>query len=260
VSAPLPVSGASAADDWDRHWREHAAAASENPAERMRVDLLLRLLDLRDAPARVLDVGSGHGGLLASLVAAHPGIEPVGLELSATGVEIATARVPGARFVRRNLLQPEAPPADLSRWATHAACSEVLEHVDDPVALLRNASAYMAPGCRLVITVPGGPMSAFDRHIGHRGHFTPTRLRDVLERAGFAVERVGGAGFPFFNLYRLVVVARGPRLVDDVTQGPLGAASPGALLAMRCFRALFRLNLPAWRFGWQIVAVARRTG
>jgi SAM-dependent methyltransferase len=260
VSAPLPVNGTSSGDDWDRHWRDYAAAASQNPAERMRFDLVLRLLDLRDASARVLDVGSGHGELLASLVAAYPGIESVGLELSATGVEIATARVPRARFVQRDLVEPEAPPAELARWATHATCSEVLEHVDDPVALLRNASAYMAPGCRLVITVPGGPMSAFDRHIGHRGHFTPARLRAVLERAGFAVERVGGAGFPFFNLYRLMVVARGPRLVDDVTQGPRGAASPGALLAMRCFRVLFRLNLPAWRFGWQVVAVARRTG
>jgi SAM-dependent methyltransferase len=259
MSAPPPVDGLGA-DDWDQHWRDHAAAAVENPAERMRFDLVLRLLDLRDAPARVLDIGSGHGELLASLLTGHPGIEAVGLELSATGVEIASARVPRARFVQRNLLEPEGPPAELARWATHAACSEVLEHVDDPVALLRNASAYMAPGCRLVITVPGGPMSAFDRHIGHRGHFTPTRLRDVLERAGFAVERVGGAGFPFFNLYRLMVVARGSRLVDDVTEGPRGAASPAALLAMRCFRLLFRLNLPGWRCGWQIVALARRPG
>jgi 2-polyprenyl-3-methyl-5-hydroxy-6-metoxy-1,4-benzoquinol methylase len=35
-------------------------------------------------------------------------------------------------------------------------CSEVLEHVDRPRELLANAAAYLAPGCRLVVTVPGG--------------------------------------------------------------------------------------------------------
>ena len=78
------------------------------------------------------------------------------------------------RTVRvRDLLRDPAPDAEWAGWATHAVCSEVLEHVDEPVVLLRNARSWLAPGCRLVVTVPGGPMSAFDRHIGHRRHFSP---------------------------------------------------------------------------------------
>jgi hypothetical protein len=113
----------------------------------------------------------------------------------------------------------------------------------------------MAPGCRLVVTVPGGPRSAFDKHIGHRRHYTPDALRDLLQRAGFAVERATGAGFPFFNLYRLTVVARGDKLISDVAGGTAEVTGT-ARVAMRTFDVLFRANLPATRFGWQIAGVA----
>jgi hypothetical protein len=97
-------------------------------------------------------------------------------------------------------------------------------------------------------------MSAFDRHIGHRRHFTPELLRDVLVQAGFDVERTWRAGFPFFNLYRLLVILRGRRLAEDVSGG---VSSRLADTTMSAFRVLFRLNLdkPAW--GWQIVGIAR---
>ncbi len=144
--------------------------------------------------------------------------------------------------------------------AGYAVCSEVLEHVDDPVLLLRNASHYLAPACRLVVTVPGGPRSAFDRHIGHRQHFTPATLRGVLEGAGFEVERVMRAGFPFFNLYRLAVITRGRRLIADLERGPAegSGGTQGAVLGF--FDRAFRLNLASTPFGWQMVAVARLAG
>jgi hypothetical protein len=133
----------------------------------------------------------------------------------------------------------------------------VLEHVDDPTRVIANAAPYIAPGGRLVVTVPGGPMSAFDRHIGHRRHFSAADLRNLLTAAGFEVEMAGGAGFPFFNLYRVIVILRGRRLVDDVTTGG-GSESRLAGGVMAAFRALLRINPPLLRGGWQTVALARR--
>ena len=137
-------------------------------------------------------------------------------------------------------------------------CSEVLEHVDHPDLLLRNASEYLAEGCRLVITVPGGPMSAFDRHIGHRRHYTPESLRDLLEASGYEVETVFRAGFPFFNLYRLAVIAEGGKLIDDL--GDESVDRPVSKMqswVAKAFDAAFHLNLTRSPFGWQIVAVTR---
>jgi hypothetical protein len=166
--------------------------------------------------------------------------------------------VPGARARVCDLLAEPEPAAGELGWATDAVCSEVLEHVDDPVALLRNARAWLGSGARLVVTVPGGPMSAFDHHIGHRRHFTPADLAAVISAAGLEVVTVGGAGFPFFNVYRLLVISRGEQLID-AARNQQGGNSQSALLraGQAAFDPLFRLTLPRSRLGWQTVGVAR---
>jgi trans-aconitate methyltransferase len=102
-----------------------------------------------------------------------PAAELAGVEVSERGIAEARAKVPDATFESRDLVEPGDPPPGLAGWASHAVCCEVLEHVDDPVAMLVHATAYLAPRSMLAVTVPGGPMSAFDRHIGHRRHYTP---------------------------------------------------------------------------------------
>jgi SAM-dependent methyltransferase len=243
-------------DDWDRHWNQYAVAVTANPAQSYRRKLIFSVLNLPQTSARVLDIGSGQGDFAVELKAAYPGCDFTGIELSRSGVEQSQRLVPEARFLQRNLLAP-VPDTEYRNWATHAVCSEVLEHLDEPVRLLRNAQEYLAPGCLLVVTVPGGPMSAFDRHIGHRTHYTPDSLKRLLESAGFVVTTSFAAGFPFFNLYRLVVLLRGRHLIDDVAQKETAAASDLVQFVMAVFRFLFRFNLTRCRFGWQIVAVAR---
>jgi trans-aconitate methyltransferase len=200
--------------------------------------------------ARVLELGSGTGEFAEALLTRHPRVRFQGLELSAVGVGIASRRVPAALFFQQDLLQSPSHPEASTFNATHAVCSEVLEHIDNPVQLLVNARQYMAPGCRLVITVPGGPMSAFDRHIGHRRHFTTRSLQDQLQQAGFRVEETIGIGFPFFNLYRLTIIWRGQRLAHDIQ----GTPSNFVRLGMNLFRTLFRFNTR--HRGWQITAIA----
>jgi SAM-dependent methyltransferase len=243
-------------DDWDQHWDDYAAAAEANPAQRYRRRLALKLLEATGTPQRLLDVGSGLGDFLATASARWPRAELLGLEPSAVGVARSRGKVPGARFVAGDIMADAAVPADLEKWATHAVCSEVLEHVDDDVALLAASTRLMSPGCRLVVTVPGGRMSAFDHHIGHRRHYTPRSLALALVGAGYEVEMTTGAGFPFFNLYRRVVIARGDRLVEDVRTGG-GAPGGAAKVAFGAFGALFRLNAPSSPWGDQIVGVAR---
>jgi len=102
-------------------------------------------------------------------------------------------------------------------------------------------------------------MSAFDRHIGHRRHFSRNSIGLVLSEAGFAVERVYLSGFPFFNLYRAIVIARGPALAADVDENQRGFSSRVADAVMAVFRGLFRFTLMDSPWGWQVVAVARKT-
>ena len=66
------------------------------------------------------------------------------------------------------------------------------------------------------------------------------------------------SGFPFFNLYRLMVIARGRKLLDDAKEN--GGGNALAEMAMATFRFLFKFNLPDSPFGWQVVAVGRKVG
>ncbi len=248
-----------AQDDWDRHWQDYADAAGQNPAQRYRRRIVCKLLKRFQCSgnSRILDIGSGQGDLALDLRRLFPQAEIAGIELSAMGVEVASRKVPGARIFQCDLLVSDGDPAPLRSWSQYAVCSEVLEHLDDPALFLRNVSEYLAPGCLLIVTVPGGPKSEFDRHIGHRRHFTPAVLRALLENCGFSVEIATTAGFPFFNLYRLAVILRGRRLIADVQTGSHGSSSLLARAAMASFHPLFSLNVTGSRLGWQTVAAAR---
>lgn len=245
-------------DDWDAHWDHYAQSAAENPAQGMRHDIIARFLreDAGKGAMNLFDLGSGQGDLVQKLEPLLPKARFVGAELSESGVAISQRKVPGATFLVADIFRPPAALSEFANWATHAVCSEVLEHVDDPVAFLKQARHYLAPGALLIVTVPGGPMSAFDRHIGHRQHFDRRKISTILEQAGYSVDRTYLAGFPFFNLYRLLVKARGRRLAQDVKS--TGASAGLASFVMKVFRVLFHANLLDSPFGWQVVATARK--
>jgi trans-aconitate methyltransferase len=249
----------SSQDDWNAHWDLYAESARLNPAQRMRHELIARLLceTAGNSTARIFDLGSGQGDLLKKLQALLPKAKFLGAEMSESGVAISRSKVPQATFFVADIFQP--PPAlnDYAGWATDAVCSEVLEHVDDPSSFLKHVRKYLAPGARMIVTVPGGPISAFDRHIGHRQHFDRRKIRAMLEQAGYAVERIYLTGFPFFNLYRLLVIARGKRLVQDAETQASRTSSGLARGVMRLFDLLFSLNLRNSPFGWQVIAVGR---
>jgi SAM-dependent methyltransferase len=242
------------ADDWDAHWGSFADATERNPAQGFRRRLVLALLAAHGPPQRYLDIGSGQGDLAVAVARKWPDADVAGIELSKRGVDIATRKVPRGRFRRFDLLSGQAPLPGFEAWATHATCSEVLEHIDDPRAFLASTRRWLAPGALFVVTVPGGPMSAFDRHIGHRRHYSADDLTALLDAAGFSILERGGAGFPFFNLYRRTVIARGERLVTDVdaTQG----VSFAARAAMAVFNRLLAASRSRGNWGWQLYAAA----
>ena len=168
---------ASVADDWDDHWASFDESASMNPAQHYRHRMVVRTIAaLR--PRRFLDVGSGQGDLLGLISKSFPNARIFGLELSQTGVDRTFAKAPSAD-VRCVDLLGEAAPRIADIRADVAVCVEVLEHLDDPLTFLRSATTALAPGAKMVVTVPGGPRSRFDMHIGHRRHYTPTTLRHL---------------------------------------------------------------------------------
>lgn len=238
----------------------------DGPGRRFRRRVVSHLLAIPGSGAGtgVVDIGAGAGHLALLLRRQHPSTRLLGLEPDAAAVTAARRRVPDALFRHEDLVDGAPPPTDLYAWATHAVCCEALGRVDEPEKLLWNARAYLAPGCRVVVTVtPGrrpdrGPGPDADPGRGHDHDPAPriataADLHRLLEQSGLDVELVTGVGFPSYNLLRAGERARGRELFDRDAHGSL----PGQLAVWTADALL------AWgpgrgrsRFGGLIVAVA----
>jgi SAM-dependent methyltransferase len=71
-------------------------------------------------------------------------------------------------------------------------CLNVLEHVTDAAAALRNFHDTLQPGGGVVVLVPQGQWlyGTIDAAVGHVRRYSRDELRAALEQAGFRVEQV----------------------------------------------------------------------
>lgn len=71
-------------------------------------------------------------------------------------------------------------------------CLNVVEHLEDDAAAMRNFYGALEHGGRAIILVPNGPglYGSFDKLLGHYRRYTPEALVRVSEDAGFRVEHL----------------------------------------------------------------------
>jgi SAM-dependent methyltransferase len=180
---------------------------------RLRARWLLRRLRWSCPPwvgqGRYLDVGCGSGASLG--VARALGWQVAGIEMDAVAADKAR------RFSERvwtgdALGAPFAPGGFDLVTAFH-----VLEHVPDPVRLLRRMLEWLAPGGLLVIEVPNagglgarlfGPAWSGLELPRHLSHFTPTTLTRAVERAGGRVVWCRHQAKPRHYLWSLQIALR----------------------------------------------------
>ncbi len=182
----------------DRHWWYRG--------RRIVLERVLDGLDLQAAggPIRILDAGCGSGRNMIEL--ARRGTV-TGVELSEPSVERARARGCG-EVVAGSVL--EMPFADAS--FDLAVSLDVIEHLDDDDAALRELRRVVAPGGALLLTVPAYQWlwSGHDEINHHHRRYTQRSLRAVAERAGWKQVRT-----TYFNSL-LLPVAIMLRVLDRV--------------------------------------------
>jgi SAM-dependent methyltransferase len=201
--------------------------------------------------ARMAELGCGSGGMLEALSRFGTA---VGVEMDAA----LRARAQGRGLDVRAGALPDRIPLDPGRW--DAVCLfDVLEHVDDEAGALAACRRLLVPGGRLFVTVPAYAWlwSRHDELLGHRRRYTARALRQVAERAGFAVERL-----TYFNTI-LAPPIMAVRIVRAALRRPghdLDRPAPWLNRALAaCFSAearLLRWTSPP--FGISILVVARR--
>jgi len=134
---------------------------------------------------RYLEIGCGTGFVLAGVAQTFPAASLVGSELFQVGLPFAASRVRQAELIQMDArCIPYADEFDL------IGAFDVLEHIEEDVAVLDTMHQALRPGGGIIVTVPQHPWlwSVADDHACHVRRYTADNLRNKVIGAGFNVE------------------------------------------------------------------------
>lgn len=221
-------------------------------ARRRIIDRLIADMNL-PKDARILEAGCGTGGNLA-LLARHGQLEAFEYDAEARRLASAKKLCP----IKPGMLPDGVDAPDASYDLV--AMLDVLEHVEADTASLATLGAKLAPGGRLLVTVPAMPFlwSRHDELHHHKRRYTKASLAAALAAGGLSIDRIG-----YFNSL-LFPIAVAQRLAAKVIgrEEPLDAVPPRPL--NRSLEAVFAserhmVGKIAFPFGLSLFAVTRRT-
>src|SRR5882724_4394597 len=133
------------------------------------------------------EIGCGTGFVLKGVREASPGLRLAGSEIFGDGLVFARARLPGV-----DLYQMDARQIPFECEFDVVAAFDVLEHIVEDDAVLRQMFKATKPGGGLLMTVPQHRFlwSAIDEHSMHERRYSRGELRSKVEQAGFRIQRM----------------------------------------------------------------------
>lgn len=181
--------------------------------------------------ARILEIGCGTGHNLPML--AQFG-EVEAIEIDPAARNIASERL--GRAVGDAPL-PVLPGVERGAYDLIAVL-DVIEHIEDDVAALVAMRERLAPGGKILITVPAHPWmwSAHDVVNHHHRRYTKKTLRAAIAAAGLKPEKLA-----YFNTL-LFPLAAAARLLGKMTGRQDSDDSPPPPLLNGLFERIFRLE------------------
>jgi SAM-dependent methyltransferase len=207
----------------------------------------------------LLEIGCGTGFVLSNLRREFPALRFSGSEIYTEGLAFAQARLPGT-----DLFQMDARNIPYVDEFDVVGAFDVLEHIEDDEAVLRQMHRAVRDGGGILLTVPQHRFlwSAFDEYAQHKRRYACRELLSKVCAAGFTPLRVGSFNavlLPLMLLSRLRNrrLTEGYDAVDELRIGALANTLLGTALAAE--RALIQAGL---RFPWggSLFVVAAKTG
>lgn len=156
-------------------------------------------------PRKILDVGCGTG-VLAGILTDY-GYDVTGIDISDSAIEKCHEK--GINAYVQDLSEPFSFK---EREFDCILMSEVLEHIVDPIQVLRKLRAVLKPGGVMIITTPNsvfftrrlryliGKSSTETQNFSHLRFFSKKLLSSVVTAAGFQIVDFLGYFFNPFNM------------------------------------------------------------
>jgi glycosyltransferase involved in cell wall biosynthesis len=140
---------------------------------------------------RILEIGSGTGNLTRRLVPRDAYVASDVNPLYLHTLRALTADRPYLDVTLTDVTRGDSFPEVPGGFDT-VVCLNVIEHVEDDRAALRNIRRVLSRDGKAIVLVPQGPalMGTLDEVLGHRRRYTEATLRQLALDAGFEVERM----------------------------------------------------------------------
>lgn len=210
---------------WDRGWWDDDGFAAALPAllDPVRVPYFLSVLRHRPGVTHVLDVGCG-GGVTAQGLALE-GFTVVGVDPSLGAIAEATRHADGVSFA---VSTGEVLPFPDDGFDA-VLCTEVLEHVSNPAAVVAEIGRVLRPGGVFLFSTPNRTLLSRlvlidlaqrwrltavlpnDLHEWHR-FLTPRELGRITDAAGIETESISGVGVRASSIPAAIAALAGVRL------------------------------------------------
>lgn len=169
---------------------------------------------VQGSPSRALELGCHRGAMGAALKRRHPGLNYTGIEINAEAAAVARTRIDEVIEQDFLTLDREHHPAFAQPFDL-IVLADVLEHLYDPWRTLLELGAHLAPGGRVLASVPNArnywliselikgnwtysPASLLD--ITHIRFFTLRECQRMFAETGYRVDAVVATRDPRVNL------------------------------------------------------------
>ncbi len=199
-----------------------------------------------------LDIGCGTGVTLEYLEQLK--FVATGLDINARALSYAKRRT-DSTLVRSTIFQyhPKRPFAALGAF-------DVMEHIGDDAAFLRQCKNLLISGGLLFLTVPAEKYlwSSVDVLSGHKRRYTKDGLRELFAESGLRVRHMGywnSILLPAYIMWRLMAGKGREDLIMQYLTMPNPLFNRILLTILRADTIIFRGHLP---FGASLVVVAEK--
>jgi 2-polyprenyl-3-methyl-5-hydroxy-6-metoxy-1,4-benzoquinol methylase len=213
----------------------------------------------------ILEIGCSSGFLLQDMSAQFPGARIMGADVVKAPLHALAQRMPHMPLLRFDLLKSPIPPGVLDG----VVMLNVLEHIEDDAAALREVCRMLKPGGHVVLEVPAGAAlyDDYDKALLHFRRYDMAELVARIKAAGLEPVRTTHLGFLVYPAFALVKRLNRRKSASSPPDAHGGAAlvSRQAQQTSRSQLLTLALRLDGWLrdrialpFGIRCVVVARR--
>lgn len=164
-----------------------------------------RIVEFSKGARSLLELGLGHG-ITASVFEKHFDRHVV-IDASPAVINNFRQRFPDSKV---EIVQSYFEAFETPERFDVIVFGYILEHVDDPIRILKHFRQFLAPEGKMFVTVPNAEvlnrrlghlagmlpdmqqLSEHDLLLGHKRYYTVDSLREDVEQAGYTIKRMEG--------------------------------------------------------------------